>query len=93
MIRNVFLTQAAYIIITGLFFGNLLGLGLSFLQKTYGIVQLDPGTYYMSVVPINMDFFSIFILNVATLILVLLFMVFPVMLISRIQPVKAISFD
>ena len=93
LIRNIFLTQAAYIILIGLFFGNLLGLGLAFIQKIYGIVQLDPGTYYMSVVPVNFDFFSILLLNVATLILVLVFMIFPVMLFSRIQPVKAIRFD
>jgi len=92
-IRNIFMAQAAYIIIIGLFFGNLLGIGLSFLQKQYGIIQLDPGTYYMSVVPINMDFWPIALLNVATLLLVLLFMVFPVLVISRIRPVKAIQFD
>ncbi len=93
MIRNVFMAQAAYIIIGGLFFGNLLGIGLSFLQKQYGIVQLDPGTYYMSVVPINLDIFPIIILNIATLLLVLVFMIFPVFVISRITPVKAIRFD
>jgi len=92
-IRNVFLSQAAYIILIGLAFGNILGIGLAYLQKTYGLVKLDPGTYYMSVVPVNLDFMSILVLNISTLLLVLVFMIFPVMLISRIQPVKAIRFD
>jgi len=93
IIRNVFIVQAAYIVIIGLFFGNLLGIGLSFLQQQYGLVELDPGTYYMAVVPINLDFFMIALINLATLVLVLLFMVFPVLVISRISPVKAIRFD
>ncbi len=93
MIRKVFLLQAANIIIKGLFFGNLLGIGLGLLQKHFGIIKLDPGTYYMSVAPINIDFWSVILLNVATLSLVLLFMIIPVIVISRIIPVKAIRFD
>lgn len=93
VIRKVFLIQAAYIIVIGLFFGNLLGIGLAWLQKTYGFIQLDAETYYMSVVPINMDLFSILALNVATLALVLLFMVLPVMVTSKIEPAKSIRFD
>ena len=93
MIRNIFLAQAGYIIVIGLFFGNLLGIGLAFLQKHYGLMELDAGTYYMSVVPINLDFIPILLLNLATLILVLLFMIFPVIVISRISPIKAIRFD
>lgn len=93
MIRNIFLAQAGYIIAIGLFFGNLLGIGLAFLQKQYGLVELDAGTYYMSVVPINLDIEPLLLLNLATLLLVLLFMIFPVIVISRISPIKAIRFD
>lgn len=93
LIRKVFLIQAGFIIIIGLFFGNLLGIGLAWLQKTYGFIQLDAETYYMSVVPINIDLFSIFVLNLATLVLVLLFMVLPVMVTSKIEPATAIRFD
>jgi len=93
MIRKIFLLQAANIIIKGLFFGNLLGIGLGLLQKHFGLIKLDPGTYYMSVAPINIDIWLIFLLNIATLTLVLLFMTIPVIVISRITPVKAIRFD
>lgn len=93
MIRKVFLVQAAYVIVLGLFFGNFFGLGLAYFQRATGIVKLDPGTYYMSVVPINIDLGAIIWLNLATLILVLLFMIFPVLVISRISPIKAIRFD
>ena len=93
LVRNMFLVQASYIIFIGLFFGNLLGIGLALVQKHFGLVQLDPGTYYMSVVPINIQFLPIFILNISTLALVLIFMIFPVLVISRILPAKAVRFD
>lgn len=93
MIRRVFLLQAAYIIIIGLFFGNLFGIGLAYLQKNYELVKLDAETYYMSVVPINIDFVSILFLNLATLALVLVFMILPAMVTSRIEPAKSIRFD
>lgn len=92
-IRSVFLIQAAYIIIIGLVIGNALGLGLAFLQKQFGFFQLDADTYYMSVVPIHLDLLSILTLNVGTLLLILLFMLFPSWVTSRIEPSKSIRFD
>lgn len=93
LIRKLFLTQAAYIIIIGLFFGNILGIGLGLLQKHFGLIKLDADTYYMSVVPIHFDIWSILLLNIGTLILVLIIMIFPSMVTSRIQPAKSIRFD
>lgn len=92
-IRRIFLIQAAYIIIIGLIIGNALGLGLAGLQKQFGFFRLDAETYYMSVVPIHLDLISILTLNLGTLILILLFMLFPSWVTSRIEPSKSIRFD
>lgn len=92
-IRNIFLIQAAYIIMIGLFIGNAIGLGLAYLQKYFGFVHLDAETYYMSVVPIHLDILSISLLNLGTLFLILLFMLFPSWVTSRIEPSKSIRFD
>lgn len=92
-IRNIFLIQASYIIVIGLLLGNALGLGLALLQKHFGFVHLNAETYYMSVVPIHLDFLSIFLLNLGTLFLILLFMLLPSWVTSRIEPSKSIRFD
>jgi len=92
-IRNIFLIQAAYIIIIGLFIGNVLGLGLALLQKEFSFIHLNAETYYMSVVPIHLDFLSVFLLNVGTLLLILIFMLFPSWITSKIEPSKSIRFD
>ncbi|OYT16756.1 MAG: hypothetical protein B7C24_06195 [Bacteroidetes bacterium 4572_77] len=93
LLRKIFLWQAAYIVGFGMLLGNALGLGLAWLQKYYGLIKLDAGTYYMSVVPVNIEFWPIFLLNAATLLLVMLFMFIPVWVVSSISPIKAIRFD
>jgi len=93
MIRRVFLYQAAYLIVKGLFWGNLVGLGLCLIQKQFGLIKLDQASYYLSQVPINLNAFLIVILNLATLLLTLLWLILPSYLAARIRPVKTIRFD
>lgn len=91
-IRRVFLYYAAYIILVGLFWGNLLGLGLCWLQSTFGFITLDETNYYLSVAPIHLNWWTIIGLNVGTMLVTLLFLIIPSYLVSRIDPVKAIRF-
>jgi lipoprotein-releasing system permease protein len=92
-IRRIFLYYAAYIILNGLFWGNLLGIGLCLLQKYFKFIRLDEENYYLSYAPIHFNLWSILLLNVGTLVITLLFLVIPSYLVSRISPVKAIRFD
>jgi lipoprotein-releasing system permease protein len=92
-IRKVFLYQSAYLISKGLFWGNLIGIGLCLLQYYFGIIPLDQSSYYLSQVPINLNFLVILGLNAGTLLLTVLMLVVPSYLISRISPVKSIRFN
>jgi lipoprotein-releasing system permease protein len=92
-IRNIFLIQAAFIIVIGMAIGNIIGIGLALLQKYFGFIHLDAETYYMSVVPIHLDFTSVLLLNLGTLFLILVFMLRPSWITSRIEPSKSIRFD
>lgn len=91
-IRKIFLYYAAYIVVLGLFWGNILGLLLCFLQDQFGIVQLDEANYYLSVAPIAIDWGMILILNLGTLLVTLLFLLIPSYLVTRISPVRSIRF-
>ncbi len=93
LILKSFLWQSAYIIAVGMFLGNLLGLGLGFLQSHFGWIRLDESTYYMTQAPIAFDWAKFLWLNVGSFVLVLLFVSVPAMMVSRISPVKAIRFD
>ncbi|MDP4221744.1 MAG: ABC transporter permease [Bacteroidota bacterium] len=92
-IRRVFLYQAAYLISKGLLWGNVVGIGLAYLQLKTGLVTLDPTSYYIKTVPVNLNLTHIILLNVGTMIAIILMLLIPSQLISRIMPVKAIRYD
>lgn len=92
-IRKIFLYQAAYIIGLGLLFGNVLGIGLCLLQQYFGIIQLPEELYYVAVAPVELNFWTIAMLNIGTLVVTLFVLIIPSWLVSKIDPVKAIRFS
>ena len=91
-IRKLFLYYAAYIIGIGLLWGNLIGLLLCFIQDRFELIRLSEADYYLSVAPIQVEFWTILLLNVGTLIVTLFFLIIPSYLVTSITPVKAIRF-
>ena len=92
-IRKIFLYNATYLITLGLFWGNLIGLGLLFLQKYFKIVGLNPSVYYVTEAPVYISLSYILLLNIGTFILCMLMLLVPSYLISKISPVRAIRFE
>jgi len=92
-VRRIFLINAGFLIIRGLIWGNLIGIGLCLLQKHFKLIKLDPSVYYVSAVSIDLNFIHILLLNLGTMIICLACLVLPSLIISRISPVKAIRFD
>jgi lipoprotein-releasing system permease protein len=91
-IRKIFLWSGFQMIFKGLIYGNILGIGICWLQKTYKIIPLDPASYYINTVPITLNWGVILLLNLATVSLVILVLIIPTFVITRIEPVKAIVF-
>ena len=92
-IRKIFLYQAVYLIGKGLFWGNLLGLLLLFVQGYFGIIQLDPASYYVNTAPVYITWWHIAVLNLGTTLICLLVLLVPSYLISRILPASAIRYS
>lgn len=91
-IRKVFLYNASYLIGIGLLVGNLLGLGICYFQAQTHFFALDEASYYVSYVPISIKVSDVVFLNIGTMLICLLALLIPSGLVSRISPVKAISF-
>jgi len=91
-IQKIFLYNALYLIGLGLLLGNILGLGLCWLQHQTHVFKLDEASYYMTFVPVKLNGLDVFLLNAGTLTVSLLVLIIPSMLVSRISPVKAIKF-
>lgn len=92
-IRRIFLNFAAFITLRGLMIGDIIALLLLFAQKCWGFIHLDPSSYYVDTVPVEISILAIVLLNVATLTITVLALVAPSFMISRVQPAKAIRFE
>ena len=93
-IRKIFLYNAAYLIGVGLFWGNLIGLGLIWVQDQYRLFKFpNPKEYYIDYIPVSIDVPTVLILNIGVLFLCLLMLLLPSVIVTRITPVKAIKFE
>ena len=92
-VRKIFLYNASYLILRGLFFGNLIGITLILIQKFTGIIKLPPENYFVNTAPVNFNIWHIALLNLGTILICLLVLLIPSYIITKITPVKAIRFE
>ncbi|WP_339920679.1 FtsX-like permease family protein [uncultured Flavobacterium sp.] len=92
-IRKIFLYNASYLILRGLFWGNLIGIAILLIQKYFGIVKLNPENYYVDQAPVYLNWGYILLLNGLTISVCFLVLLIPSYIITKISPVKAIRFD
>jgi lipoprotein-releasing system permease protein len=93
LVRKVFLYNALYLILRGLFWGNFIGIGLVLIQQYTGVVHLNPESYYVNEAPVYLNWFYILALNLGTVLICLLVLLIPSYIITKISPVRAIRFD
>jgi lipoprotein-releasing system permease protein len=92
-IRKIFLYNASYLILRGLFWGNLIGISILLIQQHFGIIQLNPENYYVNEAPVYLNWGYIGLLNLLTISVCFLVLLIPSYIITKISPVKAIRFD
>lgn len=92
-IQKVFLYVGGLLIFKGLLWGNILGIGLCLIQMYFHVIPLDPSTYFMPFVPIKFSILGIILLNIGTLLITILMLLMPALIISKISPSEAVSFD
>ena len=92
-IRRVFLQRSQRVLLIGMLFGNAFAMGLCLIQKYTEIIKLSPESYYLSSVPIEINWLYILLLNLGTFVLWVLMMSIPTMIINNIKPSKSIRFE
>jgi lipoprotein-releasing system permease protein len=92
-IRKIFLYNAAYLIGRGLLWGNGIGLTLLLLQKYFGIIKLNPESYYVNEAPVDINLFYLLLLNIGTVVVCLVVLLIPSYIITKITPSKSIRFE
>lgn len=92
-IRTIFINYTLLIMVPGLVIGNIIALLFLVIQKYFGIITLNPENYYISVVPVELTVFNVVIVSVGILLISALSLILPSYLISKISPVKAITYN
>ena len=92
-IRKIFIYVATSLIGKGLLIGNLIGIGICLIQKYGELIKLDQASYYVSVVPINLNISDILLLNTSTFIISVLMLIIPSIIITKTNPINSIRFN
>jgi len=91
-IRMVFLRVGLYMVRQGLLIGNIAGLAFCWIQYQFKVIPLDPVNYNMDTVPIIFDWATFLLINIITIVVSALILMIPTLIITRIQPIKALLF-
>ncbi len=92
-VRHIFFYVSIQLLLKGLLIGNIIGVGFCWLQLQFKFATLNPQTYYLDFVPINLSLTHIVLINVGTAITCILMMFFPTLILNKITPMKAIRFS
>lgn len=92
-IRRIFIYMAQRLVVRGLLIGNIIGLGIIFLQLKFRLFPLDAEAYYLSFVPMNISWLTIILLNIGVIVMTWLILILPSLLISTLSPARSIRYE
>jgi len=92
-IRKLFMYQAAHLIGRGLFYGNIIGFFLCYVQLKFAPLKLDPLVYYLDKVPVEVNPISWMLVNAITFCVCMISLIVPSYVVTKISPTKAIRFN
>lgn len=92
-IRRIFILLAQKLILKALLIGNISGILLACLQQKFHVVKLNPEAYYMSYVPIDINWWYLLCLNIGVIFIAYLTLLAPSYIISSIKPSRSIRFE
>ena len=93
LITKIFVYQGIYIALIGVILGDILAYVLSLLQLEYNIISLPDTVYFISSVPISIEWEYYLLISAIALVLSLLASLIPSFIASRIRPVSALRFE
>jgi lipoprotein-releasing system permease protein len=90
--QKIFLYIALLTGTLGVLFGNLFAIGICIAQQKFGFLKMNEATYFMDTVPMELNFWYIFLVDIATLVVTVLCMWLPTLYVRRMQPAKVLQF-
>ena len=92
-IGRIFLIRSTYIVLKGMAWGNIIGLLFYIIQLKFKLFHLDPQSYYVDYVPVELHITQFFLLNAGVFVISLIILLIPTWYISRVSPAKALRYE
>lgn len=92
-IRKTFLWFSVFLIGKGMLWGNIIGIGFCLIQSHFGLLTLDPVTYYVDTVPVSLNILLFLLINIGTLLSSVLMLIGPSFLITKINPASSMRYE
>lgn len=92
-VQKIFLLRSLRIVFTGMFWGDIVGVGLALLQKHTHFIKLESSGYMLSHVPIEFGWDWFIALNVGVPLVMVLLLTIPAAVVSKIKPEKTIRYQ
>jgi lipoprotein-releasing system permease protein len=89
-IAKVFLSSSAVLAIKGMAIGNALAIIFCILQSSTHVLKLDPVNYFVSYVPVHLDFGLILTADVISFVAIMLLLLIPCIFISKVDPAETV---
>lgn len=92
-LQKMFVIRSSFVILKGMFWGNVIGLAVCFIQHYTGLIKLDQAAYSLGAVPIFFNWGWWLALNIVTFVFIVLLLTLPTRIISLILPEKSLRFE
>ncbi len=92
-VSKVFRNVALNIVGKGLVWGNIAALAVCLLQKCFHIIKLDPVSYFVSYVPIEIDIWLILLIDAVSVAVIMLILMLTSAFIAKVDPAKTLRME
>lgn len=89
-ISKIFLSSSAVLVLKGMAVGNILAVLFCIIQNTTHVLRLNPDNYFVSYVPVHLDFSTILCADVISFVAIMLLLLIPCTFISKVDPAETV---
>ena len=89
-ISKVFLSSSAVLVLKGMAAGNVIAILFCIIQGTTHLLKLNPENYFVSYVPVHLDFGAVLAADAAAFAVIMLLLLIPSLFISKVDPARTV---
>ena len=92
-VMSIFVFQGLFVGLIGTFLGLISGSFLCYLLARYKFINLPPDVYYITTLPVQMEWLDIALIVLAAIVISFLATIYPSWQASKLNPVEALRYE